>query len=173
MSTIPAKQTERNCRAPWAQSPMRWRRSRPLHLGRQNVRVKLCARSPRTPRDMGGHYNPEGILHVSAKCDSQRRLRANHYPREAHRRHQCAMVLDISGTEHPSVARSATESLALSVATPAGPRSAQKNALTALCVASKTTADGYAGFKMPDTGRGRTPARSSRRFALLSGELVQ
>lgn len=52
------------------------------------MKVKLCARCPYTPRDLTGHYDPEGTLHVCAKCDGQQEASTNDYPREAHRRHK-------------------------------------------------------------------------------------
>jgi hypothetical protein len=50
------------------------------------MRVKLCARCPYTPRDLADHHDPEGTLHVCAKCDGQQEASTNHYPREANRR---------------------------------------------------------------------------------------
>jgi hypothetical protein len=57
------------------------------------MRVKLCSRCPYTPRDLAGHYDPEGILHVCAKCDGRQEASTNHYPRKAYRRQQCAISL--------------------------------------------------------------------------------
>jgi hypothetical protein len=36
------------------------------------MRVRLCKRFPYAPRDLAGRYDPEGALHVCAKCDGQR-----------------------------------------------------------------------------------------------------
>jgi hypothetical protein len=85
------------------------------------------------------------------------RLNTHHYPRKAHRRQQCATVLNISGTVQPSVARSATEGSASSAATPAKLPSVRRSALTASCVAKKMTVDGYVGFKLPDNGQSEDP----------------
>ncbi len=60
------------------------------------MRVKLCPRCPYTPRDLADHYDPEGLLHVCAKCDGQE-ASANRYPRRDHRRHQCATVPNTAG----------------------------------------------------------------------------
>jgi hypothetical protein len=35
------------------------------------MRVRLCARCPYTPRDVTGHYDPEAVLYLCAKCDSE------------------------------------------------------------------------------------------------------
>ena len=137
------------------------------------MRVKICARCPYTPRDLAGHYDPEGIVHVCAKCDGQRRLSTNHYPRKAHRRQKCATVLNISGTVQPSVARSATEGSASSAATAAKLPSVRRSALTASCVARKMTVDGYVGFKPPDNSQSGKPSAFFQRLALPNEEIVQ
>jgi len=62
------------------------------------MRVNLCARCPYTPRDLAGHYDPAGVLHVCAKCDGERETSNNHYPRMAHRRQKCVTVPNIFGT---------------------------------------------------------------------------
>jgi hypothetical protein len=31
-------------------------------VGKRHMRVKLCLRCPYTPRDLAGHYDPDGIL---------------------------------------------------------------------------------------------------------------
>jgi hypothetical protein len=136
------------------------------------VRVKRRARCPYTPRDLAGHYDPDGILHVCAKCDRQHRLNTNHYPRKVHRRQKCTTVLNIYGTVRPSVAPSATEGSASSAATPAKRPSVRRSALTALCVARKMTVDGYVGFQLPDF-QGEIIAAFPRRFGLPSQEVVQ
>jgi hypothetical protein len=152
---------------------MCWRRSLLLHLGRQNVRVKLCPRCPSRRRDLAGHYDPKGELHTCASRDGHQQTSTNQYPRKAHRRQKCATVLNISGTAQPSVARSVTESSALSATTAAKSPSVQRSALTASCVARKMTVDGYVGFKQPDNGQGGRPAGIRRRLALPSEEVVQ
>lgn len=137
------------------------------------MRVKLCARCPYTPRDLAGHYDPEGILHVCAKCDGQSRLSTNHYPRKAHRRQKCAAIFNISGTAQASVARSATANLASFGTTPGEPPSVQGSALTASCAARTMTVVGCVGFQLPDNGRGGRPAGILGRLALPSEEVVQ
>jgi len=62
------------------------------------MRVRLCKRCPYTPRDLAGHYDPEGAFHVCAKCDGQQDASTNHYPRKAYRREQCAPVPNIFTT---------------------------------------------------------------------------
>jgi hypothetical protein len=52
---------------------------------KRHMRVKLCSRCPYTPRDLAGHYDPDGVLHACAKCDGYE-ASTNHYPREAQRR---------------------------------------------------------------------------------------
>ena len=42
------------------------------------MRVKLCARCPYTPRDLAGHYDPEGVLHVCATCDGKQEVSARY-----------------------------------------------------------------------------------------------
>jgi hypothetical protein len=113
------------------------------------MRVKLCLRCPYAPRDLAGHYDPEGILHACAKCDGQE-ASTNHYPRKAQRRQQCATVPNIFVTAQPGVAQSVTESLASSGTTAGKPRSVQRSALTASRHASRATADGYVGFRPPE-----------------------
>jgi hypothetical protein len=113
------------------------------------MRVKLCLRCPYAPRDLAGHYDPEGILHACAKCDGQE-ASANHYPRKAQRRQQCAAVPNIFVTAQSGVAQSVTESLVSSGTTAGKPRSVQRSALTASRHASRATADGYVGFKPPE-----------------------
>src|ERR1700730_694787 len=116
------------------------------------MRVKLCLRCPYAPRDLAGHYDPEGILHACAKCDGQE-ASTNHYPRKAQRRQKCATVTNIFITAQPSVARSVTESLASSDAAPGKPPSVQRNTLTASRCARRATADGYVDFRLPPENR--------------------
>jgi hypothetical protein len=137
------------------------------------VRVKRRARCPYTPHDLAGHYDPKGELHACARCDGYQEASTNQYPRKAHRRQKCATVLNISGTAQPSAARSVTESLASSAATPAKPPSVQGSALTASRVARRMTVDGYVGLEQPDNGQGRRPAGILGRFALPSEVVVQ
>jgi hypothetical protein len=136
-------------------SPMSSRRNPLLYRGMQNASVKRCVRCPYAPLDLAGHYDPEGIPHVCAKCDGQHRLNTNHYPRKAHRRQQCVTILNICGTVQPSVARSAMEGLALSAATPAKRPSVRRSALTASTPVKTTTADGCVDFlPLPDNRYG-------------------
>jgi hypothetical protein len=120
------------------------------------MRVKLCSRCPYTPRDLAGHYDPEGVLHVCAKCDGEQGASTNYCPHKAHRRQQCVTAPNILGTAQPSVARSATENLASYGTTAAEPPSVQGSALTASRHARKATADGYVDFTPPDSDRGDT-----------------
>jgi hypothetical protein len=126
--------------------------ARGVAVSKRHMRVKLCSRCPYTPRDLAGHYDPEGILHACAKCDGQQ-ASTNHYPREAQRRQQCATVPNINVTAQPSVARSATEGLASSATTLGKPPSVQGSALTASRRAGTATADGCVGFKPPPENR--------------------
>jgi hypothetical protein len=131
------------------------------------MKVKLCARCPYTPRDLAAHYDPEGALHVCAKCDDEREASNNRYPRQACRRQKCATAPNISGTARPTVARSATESLVSSGTTPARLHSVQRNAPTASRSAGRATADGCAGFKPPPDnsyGKHRAAFFQSREF---------
>ena len=114
------------------------------------MKVKLCARCPYTPRDLAGHYDPEAALHVCAKCDGEHGMLTNHYPREAHRRRQCATVLNIFGMTQPSAAPSVMESLVSSGITPGELPSVQRSALIASRPARTATADGYSDFEPPD-----------------------
>ena len=114
------------------------------------MRVKLCARCPYTPQDLAGHYDPEAALHACAKCDVEQGKLTNHYPREAHRRRQCATILNIFGMPQPSAAPSVTESLVSSDTTPGELRSVQGSAPIASRPARMATADGCADFKLPD-----------------------
>src|ERR1019366_6714838 len=90
-----------------------------------------------------------GALHACAKCDGQE-ASTSHYPRKTHRRQQCATVPNIFATAQPSVARSATASLASSGTTPGEPPSVQRSALPASRHAGRAIADGYLGFKPSD-----------------------
>jgi hypothetical protein len=171
MSTLPAKLTERNpdqpdgpdpvCIAPPSRTCGR-KESLPLRPGRRRMRVRLCSRCPYTPRDLAGHYDPEAVLHVCARCDGEREASTNHYPRKTYRRQKCATVPSIPAMAQRSVARSATESLASSGTTRGEPLSVQESALTASRPAWTATADGYVDFSPPDNGRGETPAAPFR-----------
>jgi hypothetical protein len=118
------------------------------------MRVKLCSRCPYTPHDLAGHYDPQGDLHVCAKCDAEQGASTNYRPHKTHRRQQCVTAPNIPGTAQPSVARSATENLASSGTTAAEPPSVQRSALTASRHVRKATAAGYVDFTPPDNRRG-------------------
>ncbi len=126
------------------------------------MRVKLCARCPYTPRDLAGHYDPESILHLCANCDGGQKASTNEYPRKAERRQRCATIPNTPVTTQPSVARSATESSALSGAIPGGPPSVRRSALTASGPVRRVIADGYVGFKLLDSDCGEHHATNSR-----------
>jgi hypothetical protein len=136
------------------------------------MRVKLCSRCPYTPRDLAGHYDPEGVLYACAKCDGQD-ASANHYPRKAYRRQKCTTDPNISGTVQPGVAQSVTESLASSGTTPGELLFVPRGALTASRHARTATADGYVDFTPPDNGCGENHAAISRRSGFRSKEAVQ
>ena len=156
MSTIPARKIERNRNKPDSRITHVHRRQALATTKKsaaspwEHMRVKLCARCPYAPRDLAGHYDPAGVLHVCAKCDGERETSNNHYPRTAHRRQKCATGPNIFGTAQPSAARSVTESLASSGTTPGELRSVQRSALTASRPVGTTTADGCVDFKPPD-----------------------
>jgi hypothetical protein len=134
------------------------------------MRVKLCSRCPYMPRNLAGHYDSEGVLHACAKCDSrQNEASTNHYPRKAQRRQKCATTPNILGTAQPSVARSATESLASSGTTPGEPHSVQRSALTVSRHARTATANGYVDFKPPENGCSETPGATSHMPDHLDG----
>lgn len=181
MSTIPANETDRNRDEPDGRTPVcaqsanrtcDGKETPPLRLGRRRMKVKLCSRCPYTPRDLAGHYDPEGILHVCAKCDGRQEASTNHYPRKAHRRQRCATVRNIFATAQPSAARSATESLASSGTTPGEPPSVQRNALNASRRVRMLIADGCADFMPPDNGS-TTPAACFRSAGFPSREFSQ
>ncbi len=113
------------------------------------MRVKLCGRCPYTPRDLAGHYDPEAALHACAKCDGEQAGPTQHYPRKAYRRRACSTVPNIFGMAQRSVAPSVTESLVSSGTTHGELPSVQRSALIASRPANRTTADGYADFKLP------------------------
>ena len=180
MSTIPAKETDCNhgpdgrtpvC-VPSANRTCDGKETPPVHLGRRPMRVKLCSRCPYAPRDLADHYDPAGILHVCATCDGRQEASTNSYPRKANRRQQCATVRNISATAQPSVARSATESLASSGTTPGEPPSVQRSALTASRRARMLIADGCVDFTPPDDGS-PTPTAFFRSSGFPSREFSQ
>ncbi len=182
MPTIPATETERRRDQPDGLDPIcvpranrtcDGKESLPLRPGKRRMRVRLCSRCPYRPRDLAGHYDPEAVLHLCAKCDGEREASINHYPRKAHRRQQCATLPNIPGTAQPSVARSATESLASSGSTPGELPFVRRSALTASRHARKATADGYAHFTLPDNGCGKTPAAIFQSSGFRSKELAQ
>jgi hypothetical protein len=137
------------------------------------MRVKLCERCPYTPRDLAGHFDPEGTIHVCARCDGQQEASTNHYPREANRRQKCATVPNILPTAQPSVARSAMESLVSSGTIPGGLPSVQRSAPSASTPAVRVTADGYAGFAPLDGSCSEHPAEISRALGFRSKEVAQ
>jgi hypothetical protein len=137
------------------------------------MRVKLCSRCPYAPRDLAGHYDPEGTLHVCATCDGQQ-ASTNHYPRKDYRRQKCATVPNIFATAQPGVARSVKESLASSGIIPGEPASVQRSALSASGSGRTPTADGYVGFKPPpDNGCGELHVATSRIPAFWTKEDAQ
>jgi hypothetical protein len=85
MSAIPTHEMERNLDTTGRQGS--------VYAGRL-MRVKLCARCPYTPRDLAGHYDPKGPLHVCAKCDGQHEANTNHYPRRPARKEVCATEVE-------------------------------------------------------------------------------
>ena len=130
---------------------------------RRPMRVKACSVCPYTPRDLAGHYDPEAILHVCAKCD-ERPGASTSYPRKVHRRQQCEAFPNNPGTARPSGARSAVESSALYATTPGEPPSVRRNALIASRRARTVTADGCIDFKQPEKDHGDAAAKFSRTF---------
>lgn len=136
------------------------------------MRVKLCSRCPYAAQDLGDHYDPEGVLHVCAKCDGENSASTNHYPRKAHRRQQCLTATNISGTAQPSVARFATDGSASYGTTPGEPHFVQGSALTASRHARKTTSDGYVDLTPPDD-RGEPLAAILRSSGFRSKEPAQ
>ena len=137
------------------------------------MRVKLCARCPYTPRDLAGHYDPEAVLHVCAKCDGEQGMSTNHYPRETYRRRKCATVPNTFGTTRPSGVPSVTENLVLSGTTPGELRSVQRSALIDSRPARKPTADGYADLRPPDHSRSENNAKLPRRSDFRTKEAAQ
>ena len=137
------------------------------------MRVKLCARCPYTPRDLAGHYDPEAVLHVCAKCDGEQGLTTNHYPRETYRRRKCATIPNIFGTTQRSAAPSVTESLVSSGTTLATLPSVQGSAQIASRPARRATADGYADFEPPDRSCSENHAELSRRSDFRTKEAAQ
>jgi hypothetical protein len=118
------------------------------------MRVRLCSRCPYAPRDLAGHYDPEGVLHVCAKCDGERGASTNYYPRKVHRRQRCPTTTNILGITKPGIARFATDGLASYGITHGEPRFVQRSALTASRHARKATADGYVDLTPPDGEEG-------------------
>jgi hypothetical protein len=180
MSTIPAKETERNRDEPDGRDHVvslrqtcHGKERLQRRLGSRQMRVSLCARCSYAPQHLAGHYDPEGALHVCVKRDGQHDLGNHHYPRKAHRRQQCATFPNIIRTAQPSVARSATESLASSGTTLGEPPSVQRSALSASRHARTATADGYVDFKLPDNGFGQTAGAFFRSSGFRSKELAQ
>jgi hypothetical protein len=78
MSTIPAKESEPNRDEPDRRGhvlPLRQtchgKDRLQRRLGSRQMRGKLCARRPYTPRDLAGRYASEGVLHVRTTCDGR------------------------------------------------------------------------------------------------------
>jgi hypothetical protein len=159
--------------APWAHDLRIGEASFLLRSRKRHMRVKLCSRCPYTPRDLAGHYDPEGVLHVCAKCDGEQGASTNYCPHKAHRRQRCVTAPNIPVTAQSSVARSATENLASYGTTPAEPLSVQRSAPTVSRRARKATADGYAGFTPPDNGCGDILAAIFRSSGFRSKEPTQ
>jgi hypothetical protein len=114
------------------------------------MRVRLCARCPYTPRDVTGHYDPEAVLYLCAKCDSEHEVSSDHYPRKAERTHTCTTVPNIFATAQSRVAGSATESLASYGTIPSELRYVQGSALIGSGHVRKPTANGYPSCARPD-----------------------
>src|SRR6476659_5363779 len=127
----------------------------------------LCEHCPYTPRDLAGHYDPEGVLHVCAKCDRQQEASTRHYPRKAHRRTQCATAIDTPAMAQPSVAPSVTANSASSGTTAAEPRSAQGNARTASRRVLTAAADGCASCTPPAETRSSAHQRAISRSSIF------
>ena len=113
------------------------------------MRVRLCARCPYTPRDVAGHYDPEAVLYLCAKCDGDE-ASSDHYPRKAKRGSKCAIMPKIFVTARSSVARSATESLVSYGAIPCERCSVHGSALIGSGHVRKPTENGYPCFARPD-----------------------
>jgi hypothetical protein len=126
------------------------------------MRVKLCSRCPYTPRDLAGHYDPQGDLHVCAKCDAEQGASTDYRPHKTHRRQRCVTAPKIPGMAQPCVARSATDNLASSGTIRAEPPSVQRSALSASGHVCKTTAVGYVDFTPLDNSRGEDRAARRR-----------
>jgi hypothetical protein len=137
------------------------------------MRVKLCTRCPYLPCDLTGHYDPEGALHLCAKCDDQREATTKYYPRKAHWRQKCATFPNIVGTAQRSVARSVTESSVSSGTTPGEPPSVQRSVPIASRPVERTTANGYLDFRPPDNGCSEHHAAVSRSSEFRSKEAAQ
>jgi hypothetical protein len=99
---------------------------------------------------LAGHYDPEAVLHVCAKCDGEQGATINYYPRKAHRRQQCVTAPNILGMAQPRVAQFATEGLASYGTTPGEPPFVQESALTASRHARKAISDGCVDLTPPD-----------------------
>lgn len=149
MSSSPTNQIERNRGTADRQSPV---------CARRMMSAKLRANCPYTPRDLAGHYDPNGQLHACAKCDGRHGPSTDYYPHKSHRRQLCATVPIITGTAKASAARFVTDDLVSSVTTSAEPPSAQGNAPIASRSVGMRTADGCAGLKRPDDWDALHPA---------------
>jgi hypothetical protein len=134
--------------------------------------VKLYTGCPYTPRDLSGHYDPTAMLHLCAKCDGEQRASTNHYPREIHRRQECATVFNIDATAPPSVARSVRDNLGSSDTTAGEPPSAPGSAPTDSRLVESATADFYLVFTPPNNDCGY-PAAISRSSPFRNQEVAQ
>jgi hypothetical protein len=81
VSTIPAKEIERNRDEPWGEdhvcvfSAMHTcdgKEDLLLRLGSRHLRIKLCTRCPYTPQDLSGRCNPEAVLHLCANATANK-----------------------------------------------------------------------------------------------------
>ena len=116
------------------------------------MRVKLCSRCPYIPRDLAGHYDPEGVLYACAKCDGEQGASTNYYPRKLHRRQQWPATTNIRGITKPSIARFATEGLASYGTTAVEQLFVQRSVLIASRHVKTATVDGCVDCTPPERG---------------------
>jgi hypothetical protein len=112
------------------------------------------------------------VLHLCAKCDGELTASANYYPRETHRRQECATVFNIDATAPPSVARSVRDNLGSSDTTAGEPPSAPRSAPTDSRLVERTTADFCLVFRPPNDACGY-PAPISRSSPFRNKEIAQ
>jgi hypothetical protein len=134
--------------------------------------VKLCTRCPYTPLDLSGHYDSKAMLHLCAKCDGELTASTNYYPRETHRRQECAAAFNIDATAPPSVARSVRDNLGSSDTTAGEPPFAPGSAPTDSMLVERTTADFYLVFRPPNNACGY-PAAISRNSPFRNKEIAR